>query len=78
MTRAKDNLHIVVPQRFYVTQQAKNGDRNIFAARTRFIPADITHRFERASYARAGAASGAPRPSAAPVDLGAKARARWS
>lgn len=77
MTRAKDNLHIVVPQRFYVTQQTKNGDRNIFAARSRFIPAEITHLFERTSYARAGGETGASRPSAAPIDLGAKARARW-
>ncbi|WP_395647064.1 ATP-dependent helicase [Terricaulis sp.] len=77
MTRAKDNLHVVVPQRFYVTQQAKNGDRNIFAARTRFIPAELTRYFERTSYARPSA-GGAARPSAAPVDLSAKARARWS
>lgn len=77
MTRAKDNLHIVVPQRFYVTQQAKNGDRNIFAARTRFIPAELTRHFERTSYARPSANEGV-RPSAAPVDLSAKARARWS
>jgi DNA helicase-2/ATP-dependent DNA helicase PcrA len=75
MTRAKDNLHIVVPQRFYVTQQAKNGDKNIFAARTRFIPADMTHLFERTSYARPQAAGAAARGPLPPVD---RARSRWS
>jgi DNA helicase-2/ATP-dependent DNA helicase PcrA len=78
MTRAKDNLHIVVPQRFYVTQQAKNGDKNIFAARTRFIPADMTHLFERTSYARPQAAGAAARGPLPPVDLAARARSRWS
>ena len=78
MTRAKDHLHIVVPQRFYVTQQTKNGDRNIFAARTRFIPDDITHHFDRVSYARPSADGAASRGSIAPVDLSAKARSRWA
>ncbi len=78
MTRAKDNLHIVVPQRFYVTQQTKNGDRNVFAARTRFIPAEIAHHFDRVSYARPGAGTAATRGPIAPVDLSAKARSRWA
>ncbi len=77
MTRAKDKLHIVVPQRFYVTQQTKNGDRNIFAARTRFIPADMTHHFERTSYARPGASGEAARAAPGAIDLSAKARSRW-
>ncbi|MBS0386196.1 MAG: ATP-dependent helicase [Proteobacteria bacterium] len=77
MTRAKDNLHVVVPQRFYVTQQTRNGDRNVFAARTRFIPAEIVRHFERVSYARPGSVAGAL-AAIAPVDLAAKARSRWA
>ena len=38
MTRAKDDLHLVVPQRFFTHQQAANGDRHVYAQRTRFIP----------------------------------------
>ena len=37
MTRARDHLHVLVPQRFYVTQQAARGDRHLYAGRTRFI-----------------------------------------
>jgi len=77
MTRARDNLHLVVPQRFYVTQQAKGGDRNVFAARTRFISADMTPLFERLSYARANPAGQARAPIGS-LDLSARARARWS
>ncbi|HWA17643.1 MAG TPA: ATP-dependent helicase, partial [Devosia sp.] len=37
MTRARDALHLVIPQRFFVTQQHKYGDRHLYAQRTRFI-----------------------------------------
>jgi DNA helicase II / ATP-dependent DNA helicase PcrA len=38
MTRAKHQLDIVVPQRFYVHQQSRSGDRHLYASRTRFLP----------------------------------------
>ena len=37
MTRARDQLHLVMPQRFFVTQQTRHGDRHLYAQRTRFI-----------------------------------------
>lgn len=46
MTRAKDELHLLVPQRFYVTQQTRNGDRHMYAQRTRFIPREMKAHFE--------------------------------
>jgi hypothetical protein len=38
MTRAKDHLHLIVPQRFFARQQHGGGDRHMYASRTRFIP----------------------------------------
>jgi DNA helicase-2/ATP-dependent DNA helicase PcrA len=38
MTRARDELTLWAPQRFYVTQQRVWGDRHLYAIRTRFIP----------------------------------------
>ena len=37
MTRARERLQLVVPQRFYVHQQTGMGDRHVYASRTRFI-----------------------------------------
>jgi superfamily I DNA/RNA helicase len=34
MTRAKDNLHLVVPQRFFTHGQSIQGDRHVYASRT--------------------------------------------
>jgi len=38
VTRAKDDLHLVVPQRFFTHGQNTQGDRHVYASRTRFIP----------------------------------------
>jgi DNA helicase-2/ATP-dependent DNA helicase PcrA len=44
MTRAKEHLHLVVPNRFFIKQQAQMGDRHVHAARTRFVtPAMLKH-----------------------------------
>ncbi|NIA00188.1 ATP-dependent helicase [Massilia sp. CCM 8734] len=44
MTRAKEHLHLVVPNRFFIKQQAQMGDRHVYAARSRFIsPAMLKH-----------------------------------
>jgi DNA helicase II / ATP-dependent DNA helicase PcrA len=78
MTRAKDTLVLVVPQRFYTHGQAKRGDRHVYAARTRFIPAQIVGCFDRRSWP-AGARGLQPdgRRNAPTVDLAARMRGMW-
>ena len=46
MTRAKDSLDIMVPQRFYVHGQHSRGDRHVYASRTRFIDRDMLPLFQ--------------------------------
>ena len=46
MTRAKDSLHLIVPQRFFVSGQSALGDKYVYASRTRFIPATLLSLFE--------------------------------
>ena len=50
MTRARDNLHLVVPNRFFVKQQAQMGDRHMYAARTRFITPAMLKHFEECAW----------------------------
>jgi DNA helicase-2/ATP-dependent DNA helicase PcrA len=66
-----------VPQRFYVHGQPRNGDRSVYAARTRFIPPPLLKHFERLTWPEA---EPAPPPRAADgprVDLQARMRAMW-
>src|SRR6201999_4228862 len=50
MTRAKDNLHLTLPQRFFVHGQSAKGDRHMYASRTRFIPERLVPLFERTTW----------------------------
>ncbi|RWO26824.1 MAG: ATP-dependent helicase [Mesorhizobium sp.] len=77
MTRAKDGLHLVMPQRFFVHGQAARGDRHVYASRTRFIPASILGAFEQTSWASVQAKDDPRRQPQVRVDLGARMRDMW-
>ena len=77
MTRAKDDLHLVVPQRFFTHGQAAQGDRHVYASRTRFIPEALLPLFERTTWPVAAAASPAPAGRAPRIDIGARMRGMW-
>jgi DNA helicase-2/ATP-dependent DNA helicase PcrA len=78
MTRARRHLHLLVPQRFHVTQQRALGGRHLYASRSRFISDALLERFEqvqpRAQPTPALTEDGA----GAPVDLTARVRDRWA
>jgi DNA helicase-2/ATP-dependent DNA helicase PcrA len=46
MTRARDELHLIHPKRFYTHNQARNGDRHVYAPRSRFLPQEILGHFD--------------------------------
>ena len=77
MTRARDHLHLLVPQRFYVTQQAARGDRHLYAGRTRFIREVDTARFEQVTWPAPPKTAPAVPPPPATIDLLARMRASW-
>jgi ATP-dependent DNA helicase UvrD/PcrA len=79
MTRAKDDLRLIVPQRFFTHGQASTGDRHVYASRSRFIPDDLLPSFERLSWPLAPAGfTVTPRAAQNPaIDVGARLRGRW-
>jgi DNA helicase II / ATP-dependent DNA helicase PcrA len=79
MTRAKDQLEIIVPQRFYTHKQTKSGDRHVYAARTRFLPSALMGLFETRSWpgATARTADVAKTRPQVRVDVGARLRDLW-
>ena len=78
MTRAKDALHLMTPLRFYTHGQAARGDKHVYAARTRFVPAHILDRFEQRAWAPRGSeAASAARP-VPPRDLKARMQGMWA
>jgi DNA helicase-2/ATP-dependent DNA helicase PcrA len=78
MTRAKDHLHMIVPQRFFAHQQRMNGDRHMYAQRTRFIPDTMLDHFEQCAWPPAVHESSSRATSPPnPVDLGARLKQMW-
>jgi DNA helicase-2/ATP-dependent DNA helicase PcrA len=77
MTRAKDDLHLIVPQRFFTHGQHAQGDRHVYASRTRFIPDRLLPLFERSGWP-AFATNQAARHAGPPrIDVGARMRGMW-
>jgi DNA helicase-2/ATP-dependent DNA helicase PcrA len=78
MTRAKDNLHLVVPQRFFTHGQHAQGDRHVYASRTRFIPDRLLGLFEKTIWPLAVASTAARSANQGPrIDVGARMRGMW-
>jgi DNA helicase-2/ATP-dependent DNA helicase PcrA len=78
MTRAKDDLHLIVPQRFFTHGQNPQGDRHVYASRTRFIPAGLLELFEQTAWPRFTPQATAHTPSAGVrVYVGARVCGMW-
>jgi DNA helicase-2/ATP-dependent DNA helicase PcrA len=78
MTRAKDELRLLAPVRFYVTGQAARGDRYVHGARSRFLTAPVLARFASVTWP----AGAEPRPDEpvekkAQVDVASRLRNLW-
>ena len=78
MTRAKDQLHLMVPQRFFTHGQRSTGDRHVYAQRTRFIPNSVLDHFDKRSWPAPKSAGSGDGRSRGPVDVRAKMRRMWN
>jgi DNA helicase-2/ATP-dependent DNA helicase PcrA len=78
MTRARDHLYLIQPHRFYTGTSRRNGDRHIYAPRTRFIPERLVPLFQRET---SGALDNLHNlhqpPPTSSVDIAAKLREMW-
>jgi DNA helicase-2/ATP-dependent DNA helicase PcrA len=77
MTRARDHLHLMVPQRFFVHGQRSNGDRHVYASRTRFIPANLLEHFECCAWPSPTATQASSKSARVPVDIRQRVRGSW-
>jgi len=78
MTRAKDELRLLAPVRFYVTQQSPTGDRYVHGARSRFLTEAVLARFSRVTWPEGTE----PRPAIAAeagnrIDVATRLRNMW-
>jgi DNA helicase-2/ATP-dependent DNA helicase PcrA len=79
MTRAREHLHLIVPQRFYVSQQSGGGDRHLYAGRSRFISEAMVAQFEQVTWPEAISVrpGSAAQPQSPLMQVRARSRAMW-
>jgi DNA helicase-2/ATP-dependent DNA helicase PcrA len=78
MTRAKTDLHLMAPLKYYVTQQSRMGDRHVYGAKSRFLGAAVMQRLEQVAYGETMEAAGLRPGAGAAVDVAARLRGLWS
>jgi DNA helicase-2/ATP-dependent DNA helicase PcrA len=52
MTRAKQQLHLITPLRYHVTQQHRSGDKHVYGARSRFITDNLMQTMQAGFHGR--------------------------
>jgi DNA helicase-2/ATP-dependent DNA helicase PcrA len=76
MTRAKTDLHLIAPLKFYVTGQARMGDRHVYGAKSRFLTPAVVACLEELvwgeAYVKEASLCGKPK-----VDVAARLRGMW-
>ena len=81
MTRAKDHLALLLPQRFHVQRQAAAGDRHVHASRSRFLTRAVCAQFAEEAWPPP-VSSPPPAPDVPPnvprIDVAARLRAIWN
>jgi DNA helicase-2/ATP-dependent DNA helicase PcrA len=77
MTRAKTDLHLMVPLKYYVTQQSRMGDRHVYGAKSRFLTRAVMQCLEGVTYGEA-LEPAASLDGKAAVDVAARLRGLWS
>jgi ATP-dependent DNA helicase UvrD/PcrA len=77
MTRAKSELHLVAPLKYYVASQSRMGDRHVYGAKSRFMTRAVLACMEAEVFGEAlpNEAIAAARSS---VDVAARLRGMWS
>jgi DNA helicase-2/ATP-dependent DNA helicase PcrA len=77
MTRAKTDLHLMAPLKYYVSQQSRMGDRHVYGARSRFVTRAVMQCLEPVAYGETMEQelreSGTPT-----IDVGQRLRGLWS
>ena len=79
MTRAKHDLQLIAPLRYYITQQSRTGDKHVYGARSRFMTDDLIKLFETKTWPSQvkGVRDTARLDPGAHIDAGSKLRAMW-
>jgi DNA helicase-2/ATP-dependent DNA helicase PcrA len=79
MTRAKNDLHLIAPLKYYVTSQSRMGDRHVYGAKSRFLTDAVMSKLEPFVWPdTVQVEAEMPQPGAPRIDVAGKLRSLWS
>jgi DNA helicase-2/ATP-dependent DNA helicase PcrA len=79
MTRAKTDLHLIAPMKYYITQQSRTGDRHVYGAKSRFMTRPVMACLEQVTWPESAEGVAQDSLSDAPrVDVASRLRGMWS
>ena len=78
MTRAKNDLHLIAPLKYYVTSQPRLGDRHVYGAKSRFLSNAVMSRLELVAWPQQRETEVSSTPQRSRVDISSKLRGMWS
>ena len=78
MTRAKSELHLLAPLKYYVTQQSRMGDRHVYGAKSRFLTRKVMGCLEEVVWPEGEGALSGPAQDAPQVNVADKLRGMWA
>jgi DNA helicase-2/ATP-dependent DNA helicase PcrA len=77
MTRAKSELHVIAPLKYYVASQSRMGDRHVYGAKSRFLTQAVLACMEPIAFGESSLKEELAETRAA-VDVAARLRGMWS
>jgi DNA helicase II / ATP-dependent DNA helicase PcrA len=77
MTRAREELALIAPMKYYVTEQPKRGDAHVYGARSRFLTPAVLARLEPTAWPKAPAGEPVLPSLGTELDVGARLRSLW-
>ena len=79
MTRARYELDLVAPLKYYVTQQSRQGDAHVYGARSRFMTAAVMKSLHALTWPATAACEEEPARAELPrIDVAGRLRNRWA
>ena len=79
MTRARNDLHLIAPLKYYITSQSRMGDRHVYGARSRFLTDVVMSKLEPFVWPETAQGDAeSPQPGAPRIDVASKLRSLWS
>ena len=76
MTRAKSELHVIAPLKYYVASQSRMGDRHVYGAKSRFMTQAVLACMEPVAYGEAASTEDVV-AARATVDVASRLRGMW-